>query len=407
MHNTIRGLIVMVALSAVSTAWPLSAAEENEKPTQAPVAEELVEKPLAEKPAEQPSVGEKPAKKKPAGEQADEKKKPKVPDPFIVPEGTPEELRAFISKIRKTRIKTALMMLKARRAMMRAAEHIIAAQPEEKEMIYAVQLKSQIIANREYLDEFAEQLKEDGFDRYARMVRNIGLQIELAKSERIEPENRKKTIEEVLKFLAESPPDPTDARLALMAGNMAEMTGDDRYASEVYFSAARSFALSKDKELAEFAQTLLGTSRRLALPGNEIEIKGLLLDGEKFDWSKYEGKVVLIDFWSTWSGTSVAELRKIKKYYDRYHDKGFEIVGVSCDKQPEELKKFVAAREIPWPIVYNKDKPSPSVKYYGITKIPTKILVGRDGKVISLNARGQKLKQELIGIFGPAKDKKK
>ena len=53
-------------------------------------------------------------------------------------------------------------------------------------------------------------------------------------------------------------------------------------------------------------------------------------------------------------------------------------------------------------MVYGKDKPSPTVEYYGITNIPETIIVGRDGKVIMLHARGSKLKGELIKLFGPA-----
>ncbi|NLF06398.1 MAG: redoxin domain-containing protein [Pirellulaceae bacterium] len=403
MHNTILGLIAMVAFMAASTAGRLMAAEENDQAVKPPAVKNPPANQSDEaKPEEVKPEAAKPGETKPEEAAADEKEKPKEPDPFIVPEGTPAELKAFIDKVRKTRITSPLMMLKARMALIRAAEHIIAAQPEEKEVIYAVQLKSQLLPDREHLDEFAEELKVDGFDKYARLVRSFRLQVDLALAEREEPENRKTVIDNVLKFLEESPPEAADARLALMAGKIAEMTGDDKYASEVYFAAARSFALAKDKELVEFAQTMAGTSRRLALQGNEIHIDGFLLNGEKFDWSKYQGKVVLVDFWTTWSGSSVADLRKMEQYYEAYHDQGFEIVGVSCDKEIEELKKFLARRKLPWTIVYGKDGPSPSVQYYGITNIPTKILVGRDGKVISLNARGRKLKQELQNIFGPA-----
>ncbi len=388
MGGAIKGLWLMVPCLAALAAWPLMAAEGKKEPANAPAAE---------KPTDEKTTEEKTSEKK---------KEEKKADPFIVPEGTPEELKSYIEKVRKTRLENPQMAVKARQALGRAAEHIIAAQPEEKEMMYAVQLKMQLFSGQEQLAEFVEELKEDGHEKYARLVRNYGLRIELAKTERQDPRNQKKAIGDVLRFLEESPPELADRGLALMAGKMAELTGDNKYASGVYLSTARAFAVGKDEKLAEFARTLAGTSRRLALPGNEIRIEGRLLDGSDFDWSKYKGKVVLVDFWSTWSGSSVADLRKMKKHYDRYHDKGFDIVGVSCDQRLADLEKFVKQRDIPWAIVYGKDKPSPSVAYYGITDIPVKILVGRDGKVIRLNARGLKLKKELLKLFGPAEEKK-
>lgn len=389
---------MMVPCLAALAAWPLMAAEEKKEPADAPAAEKTNQ----EKPTEEKPSGEKTTEEK----TSEEKKEEEKVDPFIVPEGTPEELVEYIDKVRKTPLENPQMVVKARRALRRAAEHIIAAQPEEKQMTHAVQLKMQLLGDQEQLAGFAEELKEDGHEKYARMVRNFGLQIELAKTERQDPRNQKKAIGDVLRFLEESPPEQADSGLALMAGKMAELTGDNQYASEVYRSAAKAFAAGKDEKLAEFARTLAGTSRRLALLGNEIRIEGRLLDGGTFDWSKYAGKVVLVDFWSTWSGSSVADLSKMKKYYDRYHDKGFDIVGISCDQRLADLEKFVKKRDIPWAIVYGKDKPSPSVAYYGVTDIPTKILVGRDGKVMLLNARGLKLKEELLKLFGPAEKKK-
>ena len=96
----------------------------------------------------------------------------------------------------------------------------------------------------------------------------------------------------------------------------------------------------------------------------------------------------------------------MKKCYDLYHAKGFDIVGISCDRNPIDLEKFVKEKSIPWAIVFGDGKPSPTVSYYGIMAIPTTILVGKDGKVVSLNVHGDNLKEELVKLLGPAEENK-
>ena len=112
----------------------------------------------------------------------------------------------------------------------------------------------------------------------------------------------KKAIGEAVEFLEESPPQRTDVSLAFTTGRLAEMSGDSELAANTYRSLAKVFAASNDLELAEFAKILEGVIRRLSLVGQKMKIEGKLLDGATFDWSKYLGKVVLVDFWATWCG---------------------------------------------------------------------------------------------------------
>ncbi len=121
--------------------------------------------------------------------------------------------------------------------------------------------------------------------------------------------------------------------------------------------------------------------------------------GKKFDLESYRGKVVLIDFWATWCGPCVAGLPEVIDQYKKYHDQGFEIVGISFDEDKTALEQFVKSNDMPW--VQFFDGQGWGNKYgkeYSIHSIPRMWLVGRDGKVIDFNAR-TKLPQKISQLM--------
>jgi thiol-disulfide isomerase/thioredoxin len=148
---------------------------------------------------------------------------------------------------------------------------------------------------------------------------------------------------------------------------------------------------------------MAGTLRRMNLLGNEIEIKGKLVDGTDFDWKAYsKGKVILVDFWATWCGPCLAELPNVKKNYEKYHDKGFDVVGISLDTDRKKLESFLEEEGTKWAQLFEDDAgwKHPVAVHYGISGIPTVILVDQQGKVVSLNARGPELGKQLEKLLG-------
>jgi thiol-disulfide isomerase/thioredoxin len=165
-------------------------------------------------------------------------------------------------------------------------------------------------------------------------------------------------------------------------------------------------AKSSNEQIQKMGESFAGTLRRLSLPGHPMEISGTLLNGKPFDQKTLAGKVVLVDFWATWCGPCVAEIPNVLEQYEKYHKDGFEVVGISLDQEREALEKFVTEQKLPWPILFEEPKGDgwqhPLATFYGISGIPTVVLIGRDGNVITLDARGEKLGERLDAIFKKA-----
>jgi thiol-disulfide isomerase/thioredoxin len=119
------------------------------------------------------------------------------------------------------------------------------------------------------------------------------------------------------------------------------------------------------------------------------------LEGQTLRLSDLKGKYVLIDFWATWCAPCVAETPRLKQLYETYHDKGFEIVGVSLDETLTPLKDFVKARKIPWPQAHNLTCGSDLQGAFDVNTIPATFLVGPDGNVERLELRGESLENYL------------
>jgi thiol-disulfide isomerase/thioredoxin len=183
-------------------------------------------------------------------------------------------------------------------------------------------------------------------------------------------------------------------QLAYMLDRLPKKQGVE-YAEKIKSYLSRA----QDKRIQDAAGLFDGVARRLDLPGKAIEITGTKLDGEKFDWKSYKGKVVLIDFWATWCGPCRAEMPKLKKLREKYGDAGFDIVGISADRDDDAPEAYMKKNGYEWACIYEKQtRQQPMVEHYGILAFPTTILVGRDGRVVELNPDRNRL-EEIVGRY--------
>jgi thiol-disulfide isomerase/thioredoxin len=105
--------------------------------------------------------------------------------------------------------------------------------------------------------------------------------------------------------------------------------------------------------------------------------------GKNFHLAGMRGKVVLVDFWATWCGPCRMAIPHLVELQDQYKGKGFQIVGVSLDQQgPAVVKPFYQQWKMNY-IVGVDDQGAVARQYGGIRSIPTAVLIGKDGKVIT------------------------
>jgi thiol-disulfide isomerase/thioredoxin len=172
---------------------------------------------------------------------------------------------------------------------------------------------------------------------------------------------------------------------------------DKPLAASAYRDLGKLFAAASDAGVARSGKLMVGAGKRLSLVGQPMTLKGTTTDGKAFDLAQMKGKVVLVDFWATWCGPCKAELPNMKKLYEKYHKDGFDIIGVSLDDKEKTLVLFIDQQKLPWPSIF--EGAGAVADDYGIMSIPVAILVGRDGRVISLDARGAELDRLLEKEF--------
>jgi peroxiredoxin len=131
------------------------------------------------------------------------------------------------------------------------------------------------------------------------------------------------------------------------------------------------------------------------------ELKFTSTKGEQIDISQYKDKVVLVDFWATWCGPCINELPNVLDTYSKYHDDGFEIIGISLDSSRERLEKFIEENNMPWPQYFDGKRWENEISTgFGIRSIPSTFLLDGQGIVRHVNLRGSALEQAVADILG-------
>jgi peroxiredoxin len=125
--------------------------------------------------------------------------------------------------------------------------------------------------------------------------------------------------------------------------------------------------------------------------------------GNMVSVASYKGKYVFVDYWASWCTPCRAESPALVAAYNKYKDKGFEILSISFDQKKEPWLKAVAKDGYTWTNIIDMTGMGPK----GVTStrleikaIPRNFLLDKDGKVIASNLRGEALENKLKELFG-------
>lgn len=171
---------------------------------------------------------------------------------------------------------------------------------------------------------------------------------------------------------------------------------------DVYDSVASAASRNNPsfKPAADLKQKV-SLERKLAVgnPAPEISLPGP--DGGEIKLSSLRGKVVLIDFWASWCGPCRRENPEVVRIYNRFRDKGFEVFGVSLDRDRDAWLNAIAKDGLVWTQVSDlKYWQSQAALLYGVKSIPHTVLIDQEGKIIMRRLRGKALERKLEEIFG-------
>lgn len=174
-------------------------------------------------------------------------------------------------------------------------------------------------------------------------------------------------------------------------------------AAELKALLASSRPYASHPMLAHARQALADIERANAIigkPFTDLEMNDT--EGKAHKLSEYCGKghYVLIDFWASWCGPCRMEMPNVKENYEKYHAKGFDVVGLSFDNKADAWKKAINEMGLNWIHLSDlKGWRSIAAQTYGIQGIPASLLVNPKGIIVARDLRGEALGKKLAEIF--------
>ena len=185
------------------------------------------------------------------------------------------------------------------------------------------------------------------------------------------------------------------------------MAGPDKFnellASDVPF-AKHPYVLDLKRKIEEAdAKMKEAEDKKQGIVGQKfLDLEEADPDGNLHKLSEYvgQGKWVLVDFWASWCGPCKAEMPNVVAAYKKYHDKGFDVVGLSFDRNKEPWVKAIREWDMPW--IHLSDLQywnSVAGSVYNVNSIPDNLLIDPEGTIVARGLRGEALEAKLAEVI--------
>jgi peroxiredoxin len=137
----------------------------------------------------------------------------------------------------------------------------------------------------------------------------------------------------------------------------------------------------------------------VGMPYTDFEL--MTPEGEMLKVSDvHQGNVLLIDFWASWCGPCRRANPELVEIYNEFNAQGFEILGVSLDRDSVSWVKAIADDHLTWSHISDlKYWDSEGAALYGVSAIPHGVLIDREGNIAAKNLEGNELRQTIQSLL--------
>ncbi|RKL69234.1 alkyl hydroperoxide reductase [Salipaludibacillus neizhouensis] len=111
------------------------------------------------------------------------------------------------------------------------------------------------------------------------------------------------------------------------------------------------------------------------------------VNGNKFELDDYKGKGVYLTFWATYCKYCTAKMEYLKEHYEKYKEKGVEIIAVNVDESSVQVQSFIDRHQVPYPNPIDRNMLVSNA--YGVTALPHTLLLDEEGIVIERKVGGK------------------